>query len=221
MTLAAFAEPAPAGYPPPRAPLVAHTPAHGAWTFKLQSQVPPSTKSKKKPPTPADPTPVITEVSTTQTGRLRLEEVTYSDGKTVQNWYVEGILLLTILSDGTVSAIMIEPDWDRTGIIVPTGFAGFTWIKKEYYLDVGDFEKRTAYHYKRTSEDGLELEAWVDADSNLPAAFRAGSRIYVYSFETERPKPLVLPEPLLAVERRLESEIEYRKKLEKELEPKQ
>lgn len=219
MTLSAFAEQAAVGSPTPKVPLVARTPANGTWTFSLQSSAPKTTKGKQKPPIPAAAPAVITDIRTTQTGRLRLEEVTFSDKRVVQNWYVEGTLLLTSMSDGKISAAMIEPDWDRTSIMVPTGFAGFTWIKKEYYAGLGDFDKQPAYHYKRTNEAGLELEAWVDTSSNLPIAFRAGPRTYIYSFASEPPAPLTLPEQFLAVEEKLKAELEYHKKLEKELEP--
>jgi len=203
----------------PTGPLVTRTPADGAWSFKLQLSPPKSKKDAKKSSAPTSGPVVIAEVKTTQTGRLRLEEITYSDARVVQNWYVEGTLLLTDAGEGKVTANMIEPNWDRTSIVVPAGFAGFTWIKKEDFSDAGEFEEHSAYHYKRALGDGLELEAWVDRKSNLPLAFRAGFRTYVYTFASERPAPLMLPASFQAVEQKLKAEIEYRKTLDQDLKP--
>lgn len=200
--------------PPPDLPLVAPTPADGAWSFKLTS----SPKGGQKSAALADDLVFVTEAHITKTGRLRLEEITTSDGKTVQNWYVEGTLILTGEGEN-VSATMVEPNWDRTSLAVPAGFAGFTWIKPENFVGLGEFEERPAYHYKRTIAGEFELEAWVDHKSNLPMAFRIGPRTYRYSFITEIPAPLTLPVPFQAVEQKLKAEIEYRKTLDQDLKP--
>lgn len=215
LSLLSLTFPAAAENPPtPSVPLVAPTPADGAWSFKLT----PSPRGNQKPATLADDLVVVTEARITQTGRLRLEEITSSDGKTVRNWYVEGTLILTGEGEN-VSATMVETNWDRTALTVPTGFAGFTWIKQENFVGQGEFEERPAYRYKRTIAGEFELEAWVDRKSNLPMAFRIGPRIYRYSFASEIPAPLTLPVPFQAVEQKLKAEIEYRKSLDQDLKP--
>ncbi|MEO7933408.1 MAG: hypothetical protein ABIT76_09650 [Chthoniobacterales bacterium] len=214
VTVNAFTKPMPESVvvPLPKAPLVALTPDNATWSFKLQTPA-----LKKGKPRIVGSSNMIIKVRTTQTGRLKLEEVTFSDKHTTQYWYVEGTILMNQADDGQLIATMVEPDWNRFNLTVPTGFTGFQWLKKENYIGVVDFDGRPSYHYLFDKEGGVKREAWVEVSTNRPLAFREGNSVYAYAFPDATPKTLVLPERLQTALQKIRREVGYRDQLSKDI----
>lgn len=176
-----------ANYPPPKPPLVAAVPENAEWTITVE--YPKEAKLAPDAPKHHDWRPV--EVRTTKVGKTKRDLITTRDGVKQENWYVDAMIFWTN-GQGEVSVTDLraaegsDPMEDSPS--VPTGFPGVGWLKLDNYVDVVMFEKRPCYHYVRD-----EAEAWIDAETKLPVAYRRGKILYRFSFNPSPVGPLVMP----------------------------
>ena len=180
-----------ADIPPPKPPLVAKVPDSANWTI-----TPKSTAATSAPkPTPQGASRFaggrIVEVRSTKSGKLRRDVIVYSDGITTTHWLVDQLLLWTT-PQGQVSASDLsaaEPmDPENPEPAAAGGFPGTRWLQISYYDKVIAVEKHPCYHYVHG-----DSEAWIDAETNLPVAYKSKNIVYSYKFGDPPAEPLILP----------------------------
>jgi len=216
VTASSFAQVDLNSVPAPRSPLVAAPPENGAWVINIRSNKPKGEENG------ADASPVpkrrrtanMVRVESTKLGQLKRDELTLADGSKSQYWYVDGSIFLAQYANGKIGSASIGSDWDITSLSTPFAFAGCSWIDLKNYDRVVLFDKIPAYHYKKQTEEGATLEAWIDVKTNRPLAFNNGNQIYVFSFDSGTPLPLVLPLGLQQEKESMQKEASRRKQLE-------
>lgn len=121
----------------------------------------------------------------------------WSNGKSSEAWIAEGYHLsrYPALPDIYVTALALRPAGLNDGMAdFHAVFPGFVWLDEKFFAGTEKKEGRTCHHYV----DGENArEAWIDAESRLPVAFRRENTIFVYSFLPRPSQPPTLPDPFL------------------------
>jgi hypothetical protein len=174
-------------YPAPKPPFVAPVPENAEWTINVEYPKEP----KPSPDAPKRNDWRYVEVKTTKVGKVKRDLITSRDGVKQEHWFVDSMLFRTdSLGEVSVSdlraAEAADPDEEIPS--VPSGFPGVGWLKLDNYVDIVTFEKRPSYHFLKG-----EAEAWVDAETKLPVAYRRGNVLYRFTFGPRPTGPLVMP----------------------------
>lgn len=129
--------------------------------------------------------PKVTEVRAVQTGDLRRDQQTLSDGTWTEIWR-SGSNRFTIYSSSpsyiVVNFVM------QDGYQDPPDFPELNWINAESFQGVKIHDGKKCYFYK--SSDSL---AWVDQSTLCPIGFESASQEISYSYASPD-SPLRLPD---------------------------
>lgn len=200
--------------PPPSAPLVQKAPANAEWT--VAARLPETQQTEPVAVTPSTSPKVdsrILLVHSTQTGKVKRDQITYADKRQAEFWYVENWFLTTNaqgeseIYDRSVS-IPAEMGEIRLSPSVTSGYPGLDWLTLGNYKSVVALEKRQAYHY-----DNGDYEAWIDVETKLPLAFKADGIVYTFTFNEPPVTSLTLPPGHLAAYQKVSKLMERRRKL--------
>ncbi len=190
LTALAAAVPLPAQNPtdiaPPKPPLVAAVPESFDWTITAKTTTPPPSPEAAKHAALR-----ITEVHTTKTGKIRRDDISFNNGTRSTHWIVEQYLFWTsVQGEVCVSDLHGAPgltpeDPDPT---LPNCIPGVRWLQPTYFDKVIVVDKRPCYHYLHN-----EVEAWLDAETQFPVAYKNGDTVYTYKYGVVPAEPLTLP----------------------------
>jgi hypothetical protein len=139
----------------------------------------------------------------------RIARVTrhYTDGSQAQNYVVDN---LALIQDPQSKKVRIEAvdEFTGAGFHFRICFPGFEWVKPEFYVDSvaqGDVQ---LYHFRLDQQPlagdksfpelthhpgSSDREAWVDAKTGLPYAFRNGTIYGVYHYGSGQSLDIKLP----------------------------
>ena len=200
----------------PTPPFVAPVPASADWTITAKYPPPPPDAPPKGDKAPD---PRIAEVHTTKTGEIRHDHVVLVDGNESDQWYVSGFLLTMPPGSTEVAVYDLSndppPDPRDGNPTLAKGFPGVGWVKFDAYDQTVPYEKHTCYHYL-AGEIGSG-EAWIDTETKLPVAYKAGDAVYKYRFNEPPTGPLVLPAVYREAMERAQKMIEHRRQLQRDL----
>ena len=186
------ANPAPDASPHvPSPPWVATPPDSAQWRITVKPA-----KDDASPTPKPDPknSRQLKQVLCEKQGSVKRDIRIYSDGSTEEYWYTDGLELRPAMPGSThimISSASSGPNTDFEKMVDPVsspGFAGVGWIKAADYRDTIQYMGVKCDHFARDKEG---WEAWIDADTKLPVAFKAEDALYVYSFE--QPTAFAMP----------------------------
>lgn len=194
--------------PPPAAPYLATVPKSLDWTLILKyPSVPQSADGAK---------PRMAEVRTTKVNSLKRDLVRYTNGAVKEMWYYDTLLFWKD-AQGAVSVSEMNPDaaqsLDDTSPVIASGFPGVRWVNPTFYKGVVLFEKVPSYYYANGT-----VEAWIDAKSKLPLAYKSGEVLYQYKFDANPSTSLTMPPEYKESWEKMQSISNARKQLKKDLE---
>lgn len=105
-----------------------------------------------------------------------------SNGRSSERWIVDGYLLSKFAA---LPDIYVKRLGERSASLddgmsdFNTVYPGFTWLDPGFFKGTVELNGRTCRHYVDSENN---REAWVDAESNEPVAFRNGDARFSYEF---------------------------------------
>lgn len=190
-----------AAVPLPAPPFVAPVPERAAWTIAIAYD------DEKEGAGAASPGR-LKEIRSVRTGRLKRDTFVRDDGTTADFWYADGKVLQANSAGNGVMALdaaLLRPSagsdpgmsparLERGNLTRSPGFPGLDWVKAERYDRPVPFQKQPCFHYILPDGEGPPAaEAWIDAKSTLPVAYRADGALYTFVFAAPPSAPLALP----------------------------
>ncbi len=216
--------------PPPHAPFVAPVPGSAQWTITLSYEGDDQDATAKNPA--IKPKHRLHQITSIKTQNLKRDVEIYDDGTSETYWFVGGLILLPKVNGQEVRIIDFEqanrPVYGEAGNPVSSpGFTGVSWVQLKYYDKVVTMQNVPCYHYALDSKPPSpvpaaddttnHIEAWINAKTGLPVAYRADGITYNYAFGNSPESDLDLP-PDYAQALKAYQQIENRRKqLEKDL----
>lgn len=183
--------------PPPSPPLIRKAPPKAQWTITARRA-----ESAVNPSSTAPEANEIERVESIWTDGVGRDHVTFRNGRAQDIWYTEKAYLVDEGSEVSISPARSsaavpgeDPSITEAARFAPLSFAGFpgvTWIALPYFDKVEPFDGVACHHYILNDR----REAWINAVTSLPVAYRDGNVTYVYQFEAEPSSMLVLPDPV-------------------------
>lgn len=189
----------------PQPPFLAPLPDDAAWTVTADLGV------SREPVDPSNWQERIVE--TTRSGTLMRQNVTYANGETTQRW-LDGTLMLWKPSGSGVAVSDISLSEEENSVVRNWLFPGVHWVGAHTYHDTLDFDKIPCHHHISGTR-----EAWIDAHTKLPVAFREDGILYRFIFHSAPVSRLTLPGEFQAARDRAEKIAMRRKQLAKDLLP--
>jgi len=210
----------------PSAPFVARAADYSAWRIDVSQKKPASNPS----PTPTEvggvmgvkisqPTPKIIKNSVvTKTGSILRDVITYTDGTTIQNWWIHGKLIRQNPEAGYIN--IIDPVMDRAAPqFNSSDFEGLAWIDLEHYSgtgkqngfdcfvyewkermvgagDVGkikNYASLTADISRFKGKPKIPMRAWIEMESKMPLFAEDENATYTYTYLDPPSETLALP----------------------------
>ncbi len=158
--------------------------------------------------TPADSKiPTVKSDTITQTGNLRRDVLTWSDGTTSEAWTMvsTGFTMLEKAAGTTKGIYKMPKKSSMRALLFPTildmDTASLTWLNPSSFVDKNGLKGRNGSHYQShgflynfVPAKSVAIQAWVDAKSFIPFAFDDGQCLYELTFTSPPTEPLVLPD---------------------------
>lgn len=208
---------------PPTPPYVKPPPDDATWTMSVLA---PDGSQLPLSPAPATGKPIdatvmfsqeLREQDVQQTGKIRQEIDTWSDGTKTEDWIVNGIRLHQ------------HPISHRIFVLDPAHMGAFTaaffsrndfltiaWPSIENYVGAENYQKHLCYHFAKTppslpggqndsqqayqsrqlalaQQGRVSGQAWVDVTTKQMIAYNDGTKLYVYVYGPPPAADLVLP----------------------------
>lgn len=218
--------------PPPRPPLVASPPEMGRWTITVQQA---ETPTGEEPDAGSSPSREfgVRSVQSVKTGNLKRDILSYHSGSTSEVWYYQRHVLSTTGGGGSSRVLVqnesaLDDPGEAVGVfrelgnvIRSPGYPGFKWVNPSRYEGTVMFDETTpSYHYvlrgrdPTTGENIVAAEAWVHAETGMPAAYKIDGNLYIYSFSEPPDQKLVLPAHFSTALTRLQNTLDRQRRLE-------
>jgi len=197
VTLSPLPAQSPTAPPEPRAPLLPRMPALASWNVTFQYA------GEEKPARPDAPRRYLGSVPrsmvVTKTKDVCREQIQLATGKQVERWDFAGTQFHSD-EEGTVFLIVPpseeSPDpeyYDRR----KSDFPELSWINKDNYLGVEDFQGTPAFHFEM-ERDGRTFSAFLSVENQRPLSFSDGSATRLYHFNPPPSGQLVPPPAFLS-----------------------
>ena len=165
----------------PVPPLVATPSGYAHWRIVLTPLAPPMAGKLD---------PVISEMDFTKSPSMASKVNTWSDGKSSEDWIVEGYFLSTTPNrpDVYLSPMKMRPS--GFGNDFNAVYPGFAWLDLKYYKDIVRVDGKKCYHYV----DDLARQGWIEVDTKLPVRYSNGSTSGTYEFLAPPTSQLKMPD---------------------------
>ena len=188
--------------PPPDPPLVAAAPDGCAWTIDVQQK-------KPRPSPPTDPKwvyaykraleiyPRILRVTDVKSGKDRLEETSYENGKTGTLYIYNGYVVYQPMNWPADKALAMPVNYRDSPVKGGLGsdFPDVGWIRPEVFAGTVMYEGQRCHYYEDKNASPVSggdhlnpaktkgVRAWIDARTRLPIAVEdeAVFKKYTYS----------------------------------------
>ncbi|MFA7343506.1 MAG: hypothetical protein WC003_04300 [Terrimicrobiaceae bacterium] len=198
LALAAFSLACPSAYPQqantapekPSPPLVTTPPDRAHWKI-TPNQI------KKQMPADAQENPELLEIEAWKTPSVARVIQQWGNGKASESWIADGYLLhkFPALPDIYVTPLSLRSSVQDDGMSdFNAVYPGFTWLDLKYYTGVIPLGGKKCHHYADPEND---REAWVDAETKAPVAYRNGASNFVYAFLAPPAQDPTMPEAFL------------------------
>jgi len=149
----------------------------------------------------------MTTVEVVRKGKLRLNEIHWSDGQTTQYWWVKKPLVVLFQPRSSSDVLSILPS--------QLGFRSFDetlfwWVNASSFQKEKTVKGKTVREYamdKRFEDTTEHYAAEIDAETGRPLTWSNGAFKATFAFSEPPSAPLVMPENFHAALRRI-AEIE-------------
>jgi hypothetical protein len=184
----AAAQPSSGSLEKPAPPLVAAPAEYAHWKITaspLKTEAPPAPDPKK---------PELQEIEIRKGPATACMTQRWTNGKLSEAWIAEGYHLAKYpaLPDIYVTSLVLRPAGLNDGMAdFHAVFPGFVWLEEKFFAGTEKKDGRLCHHYV----DGENArEAWVDAESRLPVAFRRDNTLFTYVSLPRPSQPPALPD---------------------------
>jgi hypothetical protein len=127
-----------------------------------------------------------------QTGKIRREIDTWSDGTKTEDWIVSGIRLY----QHPISHNILVFDPAHMGDLVAAilsryDFLTIKWLSLDTYTRAEKYQDHLCYHFEKKSSPAAQ--AWIDVVTKRTVAYNDGTRLYIYVYGPPPASQLSLP----------------------------
>lgn len=138
--------------------------------------------------------PEVKEVLFSRTGDLTRVQTRWSNGGVTESWLAQGYAME--LPPGYPLILVTPPGVSRGRLMNSDGYyPGLDWLDLKYFRAVIQVDGKPCFHYHHPD---LELDAWIDVQTNLPVAAQDRDYRYRYTFLAPPEPGQTLPEPFQA-----------------------
>ncbi|MGB8352339.1 MAG: hypothetical protein WCD79_00470 [Chthoniobacteraceae bacterium] len=189
--------------PPPDPPLVAPAPDGSTWTIDVKQK-------KPLPPPPSDPkwveaykraleiNPRILRVTNEKSGKDRLKETSYENGKTATMYIYKGYAVYRSVDWPSDKALALPAGYRDSPVKGggDTDFSDLSWIRPEVFVKTVTYHGQRCHYYQDNEAAPLAgggnldpaatnakgVKAWIDASTRLPVAVEDNAMLKKFHF---------------------------------------
>lgn len=205
--------------PPPQAPFVAEPRPGTRWEIRVQyladSQKKAETAAATSAATPEVPPNRLMHVQYHRGSDTTKVTLSYSNQNKVDS-YICGTQVFNRYDSTRIVTATSTMDSDYVFPFICKGYPGVFWIAADNYVGIDTIEKEKLYHFRREaripkegeppSAYAPEVDAWIRPGEKIPARFKVGTTLYVYSAIQPASTNVELPSELAELMQRVEKE---------------